>query len=98
VNGRVDAMGSVTLSQLLDRELSWPEYRVGFLSIHTDTSAGIRILACQRGDMQKRLVYTSRIRRRTDRPNGGQVLALPILPLLSSRGTRLSGSLTHRDD
>lgn len=77
VNGRVDAMVSVMVSQLLDTELSWPEYRVEFLSIHTGTSAGILILGCQGGDAQKRLAYTSHIRRLTRRPNGGQILALP---------------------
>jgi len=70
------------MSQLLDRGLSWPEYRVEFLPIRTHTSDGIPILACQRGDTQKRLAYTSRIRKPTRKPNAGQILPMPNHPLL----------------
>jgi len=91
----VEATISVGMSQGPDRELFWLGRPAEFLSIRRHNSVGILIADRPHGNTQKRLAYTSRIRIRTGRPNGGQVLPSPNLPLLSSRETRLSTSLTH---
>jgi hypothetical protein len=91
----VKATISVGMSQGPDRELFWLAHPAEFLSIRTHNSVGILIADRPHGNTKKRLAYTSHIRRRTGRPNGGQVLPSPNLPLLSSRETRLIASLTH---
>jgi len=60
-------MVSVTVSQRLDRELSWPQYRVEFHPSRTHTSDGNPMLVSQSGKTQKYLAYTFRIRRRARR-------------------------------
>jgi hypothetical protein len=70
-------MVSVMVSQRLDRELSWREYRVEFLPIRTDMSGGNPTLVCRRGNTHRPPACTFRIRRRTRRLDGDSMFPLP---------------------
>jgi hypothetical protein len=70
-------VSQLTVSQRLDRKLSWPEYRVEFHPSRTYTSDGNPMLVSQRGKTQKHLAYTFRIQRLTRRQDGDPVLPLP---------------------
>jgi len=80
VSGRVDAIVSVVVSQLLDGEPSWPEYRIEFRPTRTDTSDGDPILVPRYGNGHKRHAYTFRIRRRVRKISGEQVVPRPNHP------------------
>jgi|SRR5260370_38852474 hypothetical protein len=81
-------MVSVMVSQRLDRELSWCEYRVEFLPIRTDMSGRNPTLVCGRGT-HRPSAFTFRIRRRTRRLDGDSVFP--------GRVDRLAGRLADFD-
>jgi hypothetical protein len=70
-------MVSVTVSQRLDRELAWLEYRVEFHPSRTYTSDGNLIPVSQCGKTRKHLAYTFRIRKRTRRLDSELMFPLP---------------------
>ena len=82
VSGRVDALVSVVVSQLLDREPSWPEHRVEFLPNRTRTSDGNPILVSQCGKTQKKTsrlhVSHSKTNTQAKRRPGSSIAELPL--------------------
>jgi hypothetical protein len=85
-------MVSVAVSQRLDRELSWPQYRGEFHPSRTYTSDGNPMLVSQCGKTQKHLAYTFRIRRQARRLHNEPVFPLPH-PLQTSLADFNVGSL-----
>ena len=76
----MSAIVSVTVSQRLDKELAWLEYRVELHPSRTYTSDGNLILVSQCGKTRKHLAYIFRIRKRTHRQNSDLMFPLPNHP------------------